>query len=374
MEYIKRTKIVATLGPGCENQLVELIDAGVNVARLNFSHGDHAEHQQRWEKLQAAVKKTGKRIAIMLDTQGPKIRTGTFTNNSMDLIDGEEVTLIPGNGEGGIINGKKTIYVNYQNLLKLLSKHKIVYFADGLMEVKVEKLEKDKAIAKVVTGGKISDRKGVNIPRAEWELPPLREKDILDVKWGIEHDVDYIAQSFVRSAKDVKELRKLLDENNGKEIKIIAKIEEYPAVQNLDEIIASADGIMVARGDLGVQMPIEQVPSVQKHIIEKCNEAMKPVITATQMLESMTTNPFPTRAEVTDVANAILDGSDAVMLSGETSIGKYPIKTVQMMTRIIQHTEQSLLEYGQFDRHHCKVEDERNTTLSIAKAASKIAT
>ncbi|MFH0714036.1 MAG: pyruvate kinase, partial [Candidatus Micrarchaeota archaeon] len=194
------------------------------------------------------------------------------------------------------------------------------------------------------------------------------------VKWGIEHDVDYIAQSFVKNAENVKQLRKLLDENGGKEIKIIAKIEEYPAVQNIDEIIASADGIMIARGDLGVQMPIEQVPSVQKHIIEKCNEAMKPVITATQMLESMTNSPIPTRAEVTDVANAILDGSDAVMLSGETSIGKYPVKTVQMMARIIQHTEQSLLEYGQFDRHHCKVEDERNTTLSIAKAASKIAT
>ncbi len=388
--HFRRTKIVATLGPACDGQLEKLLEAGVNVARMNFSHGDHAEHSERWGKLQAAVKLTGKTIAIMLDTQGPKVRTGTFTNGSMDLIEGEQVKLLPGREEGGIgSDGQKSIYINYAKLLSLLQIHKVVYFSDGLLEVKVERVEKRHAVARVVTGGKIGNYKGVNVPHAEWDLPTIGSKDEKDIQWGVDHNVDYVAQSFVRNASDVRQLRKLLDEKGAKDTKIIAKIEEYPAVQNIDEIIEVADGIMVARGDLGVQMHVEQVPGVQKMIIKKCNHASKPVITATQMLESMTNSPFPTRAEVTDVANAILDGSDAVMLSGETSAGKYPLKTVQMMAKVIDQTEQHVLLYDQFDKfEHGHIEDTKqansavmqggkaakpNVTLVIGKAACRIA-
>ncbi len=371
----RRTKIVATLGPACDPIMDKLIEAGLNVARMNFSHGDHAEHEARWQKLQSAIKNSGKTIAIMVDTQGPKVRTSTFKDGSMELIEGETVFLKQGNADGGLINEEKTIYVNYHKLLDALKEHKIVYFADGLLEVKVEEVHKDKASAKVITGGKISNHKGVNVPNLEWDLPAIGSKDVKDIHWGIAHNVDYIAQSFVRNANDVRQLKKILEDEDASHIKVIAKIEEYPAVQNIDEIIEVADGIMVARGDLGVQMHIEQVPTVQKMIIKKCNRAAKPVITATQMLESMTTAPFPTRAEVTDVANAILDGSDAVMLSGETSVGKYPIKVIQMMAKISQQTEDKVLKYNRFDKYPIESESTKpaNVTLAIANSACKIA-
>lgn len=373
MTYFRKTKIVCTLGPACEEQLEKMLLAGMNVARLNFSHGDHLEHEKRWKRLNAAIKTTDKRIAIMLDTQGPKVRITCFDGDSMELIEGETVCLVSGSENGGIRNGVKTIVVNYPHLLEVLSHHHQVYFADGMFELKVEKVEGGKAFAKVVTGGKLGNRKGINVPHASWELPSLGPKDVVDVLWGIKHDVDYVAQSFVRTANDVKKLRKLLDKNGGHKIKIVAKIEEYDAVKNFDEILEIADAIMVARGDLGVQAPIEQVPVMQKEIIRKCNAASKPVITATQMLESMTTMPMPTRAEVTDVANAIMDGSDAVMLSGETSAGKHPVKVVQTMVKIIEQTEQKMFNYDRFPEANICVPDKNAIAVCVGSAVCRIA-
>ncbi|MGC8850900.1 MAG: pyruvate kinase [Candidatus Micrarchaeia archaeon] len=344
--HFRKTKIVCTIGPACENQLEKMIAAGMDVARFNMSHGTHEDHLHRLKLLRAAAEKAGKRIAVVADIQGPKIRVGIFPNGGIELREGELINLVAGRGEGGAMPQGKNIYINYPRLLETLAQHKLVYFSDGLLEVKVEKIEKDHAVARVVTGGTLSDLKGVSIPNARLDQPTFGGKDWKDVEWAVANDVDYIAQSFVRTAKDVTKLRKLLQYYNGEKTKIIAKIEDATGLENIEAIIAEADAVMVARGDLGVQIPFEDVPRAQKTIIAKCGAAGKPVITATQMLESMTASPSPTRAEVSDVANAILDGSDAVMLSGETAFGKYPVRAVEAMAKIAAHVEQRLLQYS----------------------------
>jgi len=370
--FARKTRIVCTLGPGCDGQLDKLIAAGMNAARFNMSHGSLESHSKRLGLLRHACKKTSANIALIADIKGPKIRTGTFRNGSVELVEGERVVLKAGNAEGGNSGGSKIIFVNYPNLLETLAHHRIVYFADGLLEVKVEHADKNDAIARVITGGKLGDCKGVNIPGAHLVQSTFGEKDWQDVHWAVKNNFDYIAQSFVRSAKDVQKLRQLLEHFKGeKHTHIIAKIEDHVGLEKIDEIIAKADAVMVARGDLGVQIPVEDVPRAQKSIIARCNAAGKPVITATQMLESMTNSPFPTRAEVSDVANAILDGSDAVMLSGETAAGKYALRTVETMARIASHAEQHMT----CEKKHlsCTGKGPKQVACAVAEAACRAA-
>jgi pyruvate kinase len=344
----RRTKIVATLGPAAEPHLPSLVRAGLDVARLNFSHDTHDVHERRLHAVRAAAEDEGRRVAVLVDLQGPKVRTGPFAGGSLDLREGEEALVKPGRETGGVLDGRKTIFIDYPKILEALRDHRRLYLADGLLELEAERVFPDRAVARVLAGGTLGDHKGVNVPHASWDLPALRPKDEADARWAVENDADFVAQSFVRNAEDVRRLRALLDRLGGQETRIIAKIEEYDAVKNLDGILEAADGLMVARGDLGMQLPYEQVPGVQKDIIRKCNAASKPVITATQMLDSMTANPLPTRAEVTDIANAVLDGSDALMLSNETTVGKHPVRAVQSMARVIEETEARGFDFDRF--------------------------
>lgn len=335
----RKTKIVCTIGPASEDIAVlsELLKAGMNVARLNFSHGTHEEHKQRIANIRLASKETGIPVAIMLDTKGPEIRIGLLEKGEVDLIEGEEITLTTQE----VLGNKQRIMVNYKNLPLELKPGTSILLDDGLLELRVEKIEETEIHCVVVNGGVLSNRKKVNVPGVNINLPGLTEKDIDDITLGAQEGLDYIAASFIRSADDVIAIRKVL-EGMQTDISIISKIENQQGVQNLDEIIKVSDGLMVARGDLGVEIPAEEVPIVQKKLIDKCNMAGKPVITATQMLDSMIRNPRPTRAEASDIANAIYDGTDAIMLSGETASGKYPLLAVQTMVRIARRTEESL--------------------------------
>lgn len=335
----RKTKIVCTIGPASEDIAVlsELLKAGMNVARLNFSHGTHEEHKRRIENIRLASKETGIPVAIMLDTKGPEIRIGLLEKGEVDLIQGEKITLTTQE----VLGNKQRIMVNYKNLPFELEPEKSILLDDGLLELKVEKIEETEIHCIIVNGGKLSDRKKVNVPGVNINLPGLTAKDIDDITLGAQEGLDYIAASFIRSADDVIAIRKVL-EGMQTDIAIISKIENQQGVQNLEEIIKVSDGIMVARGDLGVEIPAEEVPIVQKKLIDKCNMAGKPVITATQMLDSMIRNPRPTRAEASDIANAIFDGTDAIMLSGETATGKYPLLAVQTMARIAGRIEESL--------------------------------
>ena len=336
---MKKTKIVCTIGPESESLdvLTQLIDAGMNVCRINFSHGTHEEHDKQIKNIKKARKKSKTPIAIMLDTKGPEIRLGTFKNGPIEIIAGQTFILTTRDIEGD----ENIVSVSYKDLPKDVRAGTRVLIDDGLVEFVVEDIEDTEIKMRAVNYGKLSDRKGVNIPDAKINLPAITEKDIGDIKFGIERGIDYVAASFIRKASDALEIRKILEENGGEDIKIISKIESEEGVSNIDEILRVSDGIMVARGDLGVEVPTQSVPLVQKELIRKANYAGKPVITATQMLDSMIRNPRPTRAEVNDVANAILDGSDAVMLSGETAAGKYPVQSVEFMTRIAEVTENS---------------------------------
>lgn len=340
---MRRTKIVCTIGPACDSpeKLEQMILAGMNVARLNFSHGTHEEHLARLTMVRQIADKLGAHIAIMLDTKGPEIRTGIFPKGSMSLKNGDEVTLSShGNcGENGRIT------VSYEHIAEDVHAGDSILLDDGKINLQVQMVVNDDVICKVVVGGELKDHKGVNIPGVSVKLPALTEKDVDDLRFGVEHGVDFISASFVRKAEDVINIRRIIEDNKGYAA-IIAKIEHADAVKNLDMIIEVADGVMVARGDLGVEMPTEEVPILQKHIIAACNKAGKPVITATQMLESMGNNPRPTRAEANDVANAIFDGTDATMLSGETAAGKYPVEAVTVMARIAERTDRECTEQG----------------------------
>ncbi len=340
---MKKTKIVCTIGPVSESEemIEQLITAGMNVARLNFSHGDHAEHKKRINTLKKVREKFDTPVAIMLDTKGPEVRLGCFKDGKAELEKGQKFTLTISD----ILGDNTRCSITYKDLPREVSRGSRILIADGVIELKVlEKNDTDVA-CEVINGGTLGDRKNVNIPGATSKLPAITEKDIADLIFGIENEVDFIAASFIRKATDVLEIRKVLEQNGGKDIQIIAKIENQEGVDNLEDILRVCDGIMVARGDLGVEIPTEEMPMVQKLLIKRTNEMGKPVITATQMLDSMIRNPRPTRAEVTDVANSIIDGTDAIMLSGETAAGKYPIETVRTMSLIAERTEREL-DYG----------------------------
>jgi pyruvate kinase len=335
----KRTKIIATIGPssGSSAVIARLIRAGMDAARLNFSHGDWNDHTRRVMLIRQEAEKAGKHIAIIQDLQGPKLRVGVMQNDAAPLKRGATVIVTTRN----ITGSSSLISVTYPRLTKDLKAGNTILLDDGRLELSVIKKSAAGLLCKIVRGGVLKSHKGVNLPGAKLSLPSLSRKDKADLRFGIARGVDYIALSFVRTAKDISSTRLFL-KAHGADIPIIAKIEKPEAVQNLDEIIEAADGIMVARGDLGVEMSPEQVPLLQKKIITACNRAEKPVITATQMLESMIENPQPTRAEASDIANAILDGTDCVMLSGETAMGKYPVQSVEVMARFAAQAETSL--------------------------------
>ncbi|OUM96133.1 MAG: pyruvate kinase [Thermobacillus sp. ZCTH02-B1] len=339
---MRKTKIVCTIGPASESLEMtrQLIEAGMNVARLNFSHGDYEEHGNRIRNIRQASRELGKTVAILLDTKGPEIRLGKLAEEPIELVAGEFVTLTTED----ILGDRHRIPVTYRGLPRDVKPGDTILLDDGLIGLKVVEVRDTEIRCEIQNSGPIKSKKGVNVPGVAISLPGITEKDANDILFGIEQGIDFIAASFVRRASDVLEIRELLERHNASHIQIIAKIENRQGVDNLDEILEVADGLMVARGDLGVEIPVEEVPLVQKMMIEKCNRAGKPVITATQMLDSMQRNPRPTRAEASDVANAIFDGTDAIMLSGETAAGKYPVESVRTMARIAERAE-AALEY-----------------------------
>lgn len=359
---MRKTKIVATLGPKTNEVPIikKLIEAGLNAARFNFSHGSHEEHGQRMDNFIKAREEMGAYLPMVLDTKGPEIRTGDFGSGSVVVTAGQKFTVTTDD----VIGDETKVSVTYKELAKDLNIGSTILIDDGLIELKVDEINGNNIMCTVMNGGEIGSKKGVNVPGVHVNLPALTEKDIDDIKFGITKGVDYIAASFIRSASDVLAIRKVLEENGGADVKIISKIESRDGVDNIDEILEVTDAVMVARGDLGVEIPFEEVPIIQKRLIKKCREKSKTVITATQMLESMTKNPRPTRAEVSDVANAIYDRTDAVMLSGESAKGSYPVEAIQTMDRIARQVE------GSFD--YIKKFDENRTVLmsNIASAVS----
>ncbi|GGF92269.1 pyruvate kinase [Paenibacillus aceti] len=363
---MRKTKIVCTIGPSSESleNTKKLITAGMNVARLNFSHGDFEEHGNRIKTIRQASQELGKTIAILLDTKGPEIRTGKLKEEPLELVQDEFITLTTEE----ILGDKNRISVTYKELPGDVKVGSTILIDDGLIGLAVEEIQGTEIKCRIVNGGTIKSKKGVNVPGVNISLPGITEKDANDIKFGIEQGIDFIAASFVRKASDVLEIRKLLESNNATHIQIISKIENQQGVDNLDEILEVSDGLMVARGDLGVEIPAEDVPLVQKLMIEKCNRAGKPVITATQMLDSMQRNPRPTRAEASDVANAILDGTDAIMLSGETAAGKYPVESVQTMSRIAEKAESALDYHGILVKQ--RIAQETTVTEAISQAVT----
>ena len=344
-----RTKIVCTLGPACDTAriMTAMISAGMNVARFNFSHGTHDEHLTRLKRLRRAARLTGEPVTVIQDLQGPKIRIGNLKSPGVTLKQGAPVVITTKDiaGDEGILS------TTYKNFPRDVRKGSRVLLDDGKIELRVEKVQKSNVELKVVVGGYLTPHKGINLPGVTVSVPSLTEKDKADLQFAFDHDIDYVALSFVRRAHDIAHLRDFIIENGprGRKIPIIAKIEKGEAINDIDAIIKETDAVMVARGDLGVELHTEDVPLLQKMIVRKCNEVGKPVIIATQMLESMIENPVPTRAEASDVANAVIDGADAVMLSGETSVGKYPVQTVEVMERIIRKTEDQLVLKRRFD-------------------------
>lgn len=345
---MKKTKIVCTIGPASESveTLVKMIDAGMNVARLNFSHGDFEEHGARIQNIREASKITGKMVAILLDTKGPEIRTHNMKDGKIQFTSGDVVRVAMNEVEGT----KEKFSVSYSNLINDVHPGSHILLDDGLIDLLVTDLdmENQEIVTTVQNSGTLKNKKGVNVPGVSVNLPGITDKDAADIRFGLQNDVDYIAASFVRRASDVLEITQILEDENMTHVQIIPKIENQEGVDNIDEILKVSDGLMVARGDLGVEIPTEEVPIAQKDLIKKCNKLGKPVITATQMLDSMQSNPRPTRAEASDVANAIFDGTDAIMLSGETAAGDYPVEAVQTMARIAMRTEEALVNQDSF--------------------------
>jgi pyruvate kinase len=337
----------------------------MNVMRLNFSHGDFAEHKNRVLNLRNAMKKTGKHVAILQDLAGPKIRIGNFKTESITLKEGQHFTLTIDEIEGD----ETRVHINYPHLPQEVAPGHIIFLHDGKKKLEVLEVNGNEVLTKVLVGGDIKGKRGVNLPDSDLSISCLTEKDRKDLMFGIENDVDFFALSFVRRPEDIDELREILEENKSK-AKIIAKIETPQAIKNIDEIISKADGLMVARGDLAIEIPAEKVPFAQKEMIRKCNDAGKPVITATQMLESMIYNPVPTRAEVSDIANAILDGTDAIMLSEETTLGNYPIEAVKVMSKVAKEIE---LNFPERNIIHKPKNIENLVTDSITSSVVKIA-
>ncbi len=345
-----KTKFVCTLGPavGDAKMIEKLIVGGMNVARINFSHGTHESHQIMINEFKKAREKTRMPVALLLDTKGPEIRIGTFNEGKVELKEGQTFTLTTESIEGD----STRVSVSYPKLSQELPNGTMILIDDGLIACRVISTTKNDVICKVINPGIISDRKSINIPGVSVKMPYVSEKDRDDLLFGIQNDFDFVAASFVRTHYDVLDVRKILEENGGKGIRIISKIENGEGVENIDEIIKASDGIMIARGDMGVEIPLEELPAIQKMLIKKCYQAGKMVITATQLLDSMIRNPRPTRAETTDVANAIYDGTSALMLSGETAIGKYPLESLETMSRITGKTEGSINYIKRFEESH----------------------
>lgn len=358
-----RTKIIATLGPSSNTTAVieDLIIAGMDIARLNFSHGTIEDHRRMISNVRSASKKTGKDVGVLLDLQGPKIRIGRLENSAVKLEEGQSFVIttrdVPGDD--------REVSTNYEGLPRDLTEGAHILLDDGLLDLEVQKTNSNDIYCKVIRGGELSEKKGINVPGTRLSLQSLTDKDREDLSTGIKEGVDFIAISFIRTAEDVQSVKDILG-REGASIPVIAKIEKPEAIDNLEDILKVADGIMVARGDLGVEISPEQVPIFQKEIIRRCNEEGIPVITATQMLESMIHHPRPTRAEASDVANAIVDGTDAVMLSGETAVGKYPVETVAMMRRIAYATEDKLLEMIRRDPESIKVKGDPEHAIAHA--------
>ena len=365
---LKKTKIICTQGPstGKPGVVDALIENGMNLARFNFSHGDHEEHLGRINMVREAAKKAGKVVSLVLDTKGPEMRLGDFKDGKVMLEKGNKFTLTFSDEPGD----ETHVSINHKNLYTEVKPGDTLLLSDGLVALTVDEIKGKDIVTTIQNSGKMSTRKRVAAPGVSLGLPPISEQDAKDIIFGCKQDMDFVAASFIQRASDVEAIRELIKKNNG-HMEIIPKIENLEGVKNIDEIIEAADGIMVARGDLGVEIPAEDVPLIQKNIITKCNKAGKPVIVATQMLESMTANPRPTRAEASDVANAILDGTDAIMLSGETANGDYPVEAVQTMNKIAQRIESSL--------HYKKIfvnqgfAHLQNTTDAIAHATVQLA-
>lgn len=357
------------MGPNTNDRAVmkRLAESGMDIARFNFSHGDYKEQKMRMDMLKSVREEVGKPIAILLDTKGPEIRTGLLREGQkVVLSEGQLFTLTTED----IVGDSTKVSITYDGLSEDVVPGKKILIDDGLIELEVKQIVGNDIICKVVNGGELGQRKGVNVPDVPVRLPALTEKDREDIIFGVEQGVDFIAASFVRSAEGILEIKALLKESHAPYIPVIAKIENAEGIKNIDEILHCADGIMVARGDLGVEIPAQEVPHLQKWLIQKCNDHCKPVITATQMLDSMIRNPRPTRAEVTDVANAVYDGTDAVMLSGETAQGKYPIEALQMMVEIVKNTEKHL----DYDILLQQAQKNRKRNISSAIGYSSVAT
>ena len=363
---MRRAKIVATIGPATESseQIRALIDAGMNVARINRSHGDEETHTKVFHRVRKAAEESGKAVAILVDLQGPKIRLGRFIEDQHELAEGDILTITTDDVPGT----KERVSTTFKGLPQDVSEGDNILIDDGRVSVKVLEVTDTDVKTEVVIPGPVSNNKGLNLPGVAVNVPALSEKDADDLRWGLKMGADYIALSFVRSARDYEDVAKIMDEENI-HVPVIAKVEKPQAVDNLQEIVESFDGVMVARGDLGVELPLEEVPLVQKRAVELCQQNAKPVIVATQVLESMISSPRPTRAEASDCANAVLDGADAVMLSGETSVGAYPIEAVQTMARIIETTEE-----GGMERIARAATDPHTQGGVITKAATEVAT
>ena len=358
---MKKTKIICTMGPNADNRetLKALVENGMDIARFNFSHGDHEEQQARFDLLKSVRDEMKKPIAILLDTKGPEIRTGLLENGGKVVLkEGEEFILTSKEIKGN----EKMVYQTYSQLAKDVKPGNTILIDDGLIGLEVKEIRGGDIVCTVRNGGELGQRKGINVPNVRVNLPGITKKDRDDIIFGIEQGIDFIAASFVRDA----------EEHNAEHVDIIAKIENSEGIENIDKIVSAADGIMVARGDMGVEIPAYEVPHVQKMIVEKCNQKYKPVIIATQMLDSMIRNPRPTRAEVTDVANAIREGADAIMLSGETAMGKYPVEALKMMAQIAESTEQ-YLDYDMMPEYRT-LRGDANVSSAVGVAAVRTAT
>ena len=366
---MRMTKIICTLGPATDDPAVleAMIRSGMNVARFNFSHGSHEDHKVRYDQLRAVSEKVGEPVAAMLDTKGPDVRIGSFQNGKILLKEGDAFTLSAKPCDGD----QSKVFVNYEKLPDKVGPGNAILLNDGLIELKVTDVEGGQIHCRVITGGELSNHKSLHVPGIHLDIPYMSEQDEKDILFAIENDFEYIAASYVRNAGDVMEIKKVLDKNGGKNIQIISKIENAEGVENLEEILRISDGLMVARGDMGVEIPFEEIPRLQKVIIRMVAAAGKKSITATQMLESMIANPRPTRAEITDVANAIYDGTSAIMLSGETAIGKYPAEAVRTMVRIALSTEADIDYKGRFNR--MKSAAFPNVTEAISRATCTVA-
>jgi len=360
---MRRTKIICTMGPATEGLCEELVKNGMDAARFNFSHENYEIHGRRIDEMKKAREKLGIPIPLIVDTKGPEMRIGVL-KKKFNLKKGTEIRLVIQDIEGD----EKAVSITNKKLYEKVGEGQAIYIDDGRIELEVKAIEESDIVCKVISGGMLSHRKGVNVPNCDTGLPFMTEQDISDIEFGIDRDFDYVALSFVHNAADIYKVRSILKKKYREDIKIIAKIENREAVNNIDEIIEAADSIMIARGDMGIELPLSEVPVIQKQLIKKCYSAAKPVIVATQMLESMTDNPLPTRAEVSDVANAVYDGTSVVMLSGETAAGDFPIKSLQMMAKVVEDTEKDIDYCARFNVTNF-TNIEMNTLNIITKAA-----